>query len=101
MGIVSCRHSIKENMRLLGMKSLGLFISAALFLLVVGEASSAPTAESTTEMVVAASTAESTREILNSPLNRNAAPCHSSCFWNAKRGRCWYRRGYGRGRCLE
>ena len=78
---------------------------------VVGEASSAPTAESTTEMVnplyinfrclvqdsmrlkcccwlienvpqpsntqvVAASTAENTREILNSPLNRNAAPCH-------------------------
>merc|ERR1719264_1699720 len=92
----SRRLSITEDMKLLGMKPI--LISAALLLillLVVSEVSSAPVVDT-----VSSSTAV---ETLNSPLNRNAASCHSFCYWNPKRGLCWYRpRGRnGRGECLH
>merc|ERR1711934_58663 len=91
----SRRPSITEDMKLLGMKPILISAALLLILLVVSEVSSAPVVDE-----VSGSTA---METLNSPLNRNAALCHSFCYWNPKRGLCWYRPrgGNGRGECLH
>merc|ERR1712192_218263 len=73
--------SIGHGQGLFGMKSLGLLIFAALLLiLVVGEASSAPV-----------------ENTLNAAMIRNSDRCHRFCYWNPRRGMCWYIRGEGNG----
>merc|ERR1712108_16217 len=88
------------DMHLLGTKYLGLWICAALLILVVSEASGVPASEATV-----APPPETTTP-LNAALHGDSTRCHRLCFWNARRHArtnigCWYRRGFGTGPCAE